>query len=239
MRSMVEGALRRRTTTLPPEKHRAASEASCGNLAQRRISRQGSGNMSAQSQSAERFEYTGINHVALVCRDMAETVAFYEGVLDMPLVKTIGFPGGRRQHFFFDCGNGATLAFMWFPDAPKAAPGIASQHRNVMRDGAATAHASMNHLAIGIPLEKFDPYVERLRGKGIQVHVINHNDAPSADSAEFSEATWVRSMYFRDPSGIALEFAAYTRAFGPDDVGIPPADAEGRPVVATKEPVPA
>src|ERR1700686_3392177 len=96
----------------------------------------------------EPFEYCGVNHVALVCRDMAETVAFYEGVLEMPLVKTIGFPGGRGQHFFFDCGQGATLAFMWFADAPKAAPGIASQHLNVARDGAATAHASMNHLAI-------------------------------------------------------------------------------------------
>jgi len=192
--------------------------------------------MSAPSQSADRFEYTGINHVALVCRDMAETVAFYEGVLEMPLVKTIGFPGGRGQHFFFDCGNGATLAFFWFPNAPPAAPGIASQHRNVARDGAASAHASMNHLAIGIPLEKFDRYVERLRGKGVAVHVINHNDAPVADSAEFSDATWVRSMYFRDPSGIALEFAAFCRAFGEGDVGVAPVDAEGRPV---RETVPA
>ncbi|MGH6996787.1 MAG: VOC family protein, partial [Phenylobacterium sp.] len=28
---------------------------------------------------------TGINHLALVCRDMEETVAFYAGVLGMPL----------------------------------------------------------------------------------------------------------------------------------------------------------
>jgi catechol 2,3-dioxygenase-like lactoylglutathione lyase family enzyme len=194
--------------------------------------------MTARSQGAERFEYTGINHVALVCRDMAETVAFYEGVLEMPLVKTIGFPGGRGQHFFFDCGGGATLAFFWFPGAPAAAPGIASQHRNVARDGAASAHASMNHLAIGIPLEKFDRYAERLRAKGIAMHVINHNDAPAADSAEFSDATWVRSMYFRDPSGIALEFAAFCRAFGERDIGVPPVDAEGRPVDA-REAVPA
>ncbi len=71
------------------------------------------------------FEYTGVNHIALVCKDMAETVDFYEGLLGMPLVKTIGFPGGRGQHFFFDCGKGATLAFMWFADGPPAAPGIA------------------------------------------------------------------------------------------------------------------
>ena len=32
---------------------------------------------------------TGINHMALVCRDMQETVKFYTEVLDMPLVKTV------------------------------------------------------------------------------------------------------------------------------------------------------
>jgi catechol 2,3-dioxygenase-like lactoylglutathione lyase family enzyme len=186
----------------------------------------------------DRFEYTGVNHVALVCRDMAQTVDFYEGLLGMPLVKTIGFPGGRGQHFFFDCGQGATLAFMWFPDAPPAAPGIASQHLNVAKDGATTAHASMNHLAIGIPLEKFDEYAERLRAKGLRVDVINHNDAPTPDSRELSPNTWIRSMYFLDPNGIRLEFAAYTRALGPKDIGIPPVNAEGLAVVA-KEMAPA
>ena len=34
-------------------------------------------------------------------------------------------------------------------------------------------------------------------------------------------------MYFVDPNGIKLEFAAYTRAFGPKDVGVPPVNAEG------------
>jgi catechol 2,3-dioxygenase-like lactoylglutathione lyase family enzyme len=192
----------------------------------------------SDTKPEDRFEYTGVNHVALVCRDMAETVEFYEGVLGMPLVKTIGFPGGRGQHFFFDCGQGATLAFMWFPDAPPAAPGIASQHLNVMKDGATTAHASMNHLAIGIPLEKFDEYAERLRAKGLRVDVINHNDAPVADSRELSPSTWIRSMYFLDPNGIRLEFAAYTRVFGPKDIGIAPVNAEGV-AVTSREMAPA
>jgi catechol 2,3-dioxygenase-like lactoylglutathione lyase family enzyme len=184
------------------------------------------------------FEYCGVNHVALVCKDMAETVAFYEGVLGMRLVKTIGFPGGRGQHFFFDCGRGETLAFMWFKDAPPAAPGIASQHLNVVRDGAVTAHASMNHLAIGIPLEKFDAYAQRLRAKGLRVDVINHNDDPAQDSRELRPGAWIRSMYFTDPNGIKLEFAAYTRALGPQDIGIPPVNAEGVAVTA-KEMAPA
>ena len=67
----------------------------------------------------------GINHVALVCRDMAETVRFYTQVLEMPLVKTVELPDGG-QHFFFDCGGGANVAFFWWKDGPPAAPGVAS-----------------------------------------------------------------------------------------------------------------
>ena len=52
------------------------------------------------------FDIRGVNHLALVCRDMAATVAFYEGILGMPLIKTIELGGGAGQHFFFDCGGG-------------------------------------------------------------------------------------------------------------------------------------
>ena len=70
------------------------------------------------------IELGGINHLALVCRDMARTVEFYEGVLGMPLVKTVELPMGLGQHFFFDCGGGDLLAFFWFPEAPEPVPGV-------------------------------------------------------------------------------------------------------------------
>ena len=78
------------------------------------------------SHSGDRMTFLGVNHVASVCRDMAETVEFYENVLDM----TLGLPG-EGQHDFLHCGGGATLAFKWFKNAPPAAPGIAFQHANV------------------------------------------------------------------------------------------------------------
>jgi catechol 2,3-dioxygenase-like lactoylglutathione lyase family enzyme len=40
----------------------------------------------------EKFEIRGVNHIALVCADMARTVRFYRDVLGMPLVKTIELP---------------------------------------------------------------------------------------------------------------------------------------------------
>ena len=47
------------------------------------------------------FEFSGINHLALVCKDMARTVEFYSNVLGMPLIKTLDLPHGFGQHFFF------------------------------------------------------------------------------------------------------------------------------------------
>ena len=188
--------------------------------------------------AAEPMQYRGVNHVALVCRDMAETVDFYENILEMPLVKTVEFANGRGQHFFFDCGGGDLIAFFWFPNAPPAAPGVASMHEDVRAKGSMTAHASMNHLAISIPIEKFDAYVERLKLKGVQVYVINHDDSPAGGSPDVHEGVWIRSMYFRDPSGIHMELAALTRAFRPDDVAHAPVNAQGKPV-PKKDRVPA
>ncbi len=180
--------------------------------------------------SNERMQYGGVNHVALVANDMAETLEFYENVLEMPLVKTVEFPGGRGQHFFFDCGGGGTIAFFWSPDAPPIAPGVASMHEDVRAKGSMTAVASMNHLAITIPLEKFDDYAARLKAKGIKLYVINHDDSPAGAAAEMHDGVWIRSMYFRDPNGIHMELAAYTRAFRPDDIAHDPVNADGEHV---------
>ena len=75
----------------------------------------------------ERFEIDGVSHLALVCEDMARTVDFYTNVLGFPLIKTVELPANMGQHFFFDIGNGDSLAFFWFRDAPPAAPGARRQ----------------------------------------------------------------------------------------------------------------
>ena len=58
---------------------------------------------------------------------------------------------------------------------------------------------------------------------------MNHDDSPSQVSAELHDGVFVRSMYFFDPDGICLEFAAWTRALGPQDVEHAPMNAEGVP----------
>ena len=168
------------------------------------------------------FELRGVNHLALVCRDMKRTVDFYSGLLGMPLVKTIDLPDGGGQHFFFDIGNGDSLAFFWFPDAPAAAPGIASPERSGL--DLRTAHGSMNHVAFDVSPEKIVEYRDRIKAKGIQVtQVVNHDDSPTQTRPEVDETTFVRSIYFFDPDGILLEFAAWQRDLGDGDVRHAPA----------------
>jgi catechol 2,3-dioxygenase-like lactoylglutathione lyase family enzyme len=165
------------------------------------------------------FELRGVNHLALVCKDMARTVDFYSNTLGMPLTKTIDLPNGMGQHFFFDIGNGDSLAFFWFPNAPEAAPGIASPQANVGEGPITTAHGSMNHVAFDIPVEKIAAYRDKLIAKGVKVtEVVNHDDTPRQVSPTVNESTFVRSIYFFDPDGILLEFAGWTRELGEGDV---------------------
>ena len=100
----------------------------------------------------------GINHIALVCRDMRETSDFYTRVLGMPLVKTVELPGGG-QHFFFDCGGGNLVAFFWWADAPPAAPGVASVEH--FPNKPMTAVGSMNHLAFHMAEDELEAALSR------------------------------------------------------------------------------
>ncbi len=126
----------------------------------------------------EEFDLKGVNHVALVCRDMERTVAFYSGVLGMPLVKTIELPFGGGQHFFFDIGNGDCLAFFWFADAVAPAPGVASAGALPGLPEFLSAIGSMNHLAFDVDPDRFDEYVERLASKGVECSgILNHDDS--------------------------------------------------------------
>ena len=55
------------------------------------------------------FNLQGINHLALVCSDMAQTVNFYTNILGLKLIKTLSLSNGG-QHFFFQLENGDAIA---------------------------------------------------------------------------------------------------------------------------------
>ena len=191
----------------------------------------------AETEDDDRIRWGGVNHLALVCRDMARTVAFYEGLLGMALVKTVELPMGMGQHFFFDCGGGDLLAFFWFPDAPEPVAGISGPRVRPDTGEIISSIGSMNHVAFSVPPERLDEYRERLIAAGIECsETINHDDSKWGVARDVHPGVFVRSVYFFDPDGILLELAATTRSFGPDDVAHAPAVAT--PVRETVEPEP-
>jgi catechol 2,3-dioxygenase-like lactoylglutathione lyase family enzyme len=176
------------------------------------------------------FELQGINHLALTCRDMAKTVDFYTNVLGMPLTKTLDLPFGSGQHFFFDIGNGDSLAFFWFPDSPDKAVGVAAPSALPGQGPLTTAHGAMNHVAFNVPRDKIEEYREKLAARGIDVtEIMNHDNSPTQVSETLTDDVFVRSLYFFDPDGILLEFACWERELGPEDTRVAPATAEDAP----------
>jgi catechol 2,3-dioxygenase-like lactoylglutathione lyase family enzyme len=58
----------------------------------------------------------GVHHVALMCSDVEQTVRFYQDLLEFPLTEMFenrDYTGST--HFFFDIGNGNTLAYFDLP----------------------------------------------------------------------------------------------------------------------------
>ncbi|HMG42879.1 MAG TPA: VOC family protein [Acidimicrobiales bacterium] len=177
------------------------------------------------------FEFRGINHLALVCRDMAETIEFYEGVLGMPLVFTIDLPNDGGQHFFFDAGNETLVAFFWFPNAPEAEPGRVAPALRVDQGDFTSAIGSMNHLALTVPADRFDEKVELLRSRGVDVsEVLNHDFSERQITRRVHDGVWLRSAYFWDPNGMLLELATFTRPFTAADVRHDPRTSTGETV---------
>ena len=58
----------------------------------------------------------GVHHIALISSDVERTVKFYQEVLGFPLIEMFenrDYEGST--HFFFDIGNGNTLAYFDLP----------------------------------------------------------------------------------------------------------------------------
>lgn len=165
------------------------------------------------------MEFRGINHLALVCHDMDQTVKFYRDVLGMPLVKTVALPDGG-QHFFFNCGGGNCVAFFWWPEPIDAAPGVAAPIRPLNMANLKSAVGSMNHVAFHVDEAKLEEYCDKLVEAGVDtfVHVVNHDDSTQGFSPRMHPGVFVRSVYFMDPNGILLELAASTKDFTEEDV---------------------
>ena len=143
-----------------------------------------------ESEATTMPAWSGINHLALITTDMDATVRFYHGVLGARLAATVGTPEFR--HYFFDFGPHCTVAFFEYADLtiePFAKPAGVPDPRA----------AQFDHLALNLPDENaLHDLQQRLTGADCEVtDIIDHGS--------------VRSVYFSDPNGIALEASWWVR----------------------------
>ena len=155
--------------------------------------------------------WRGINHLALETPDMDATVRFYAGVLGMPLVATL--MAGPMRHYFFEMADGNTVAFFEVEGMETfSKPAGAPSDRPIQLD----------HLSFNVADEHaLELLRKRLLSADCEVTgVVDHGI--------------LRSVYFHDPNGIALEASWWVT-----DVTGRPADYADRDVFADPDPVPA
>jgi catechol 2,3-dioxygenase-like lactoylglutathione lyase family enzyme len=168
----------------------------------------------AAAQLAERPlpTWRGVNHLALVTPDMDTTVRFYHGVLGMPLVATL--MAGPMRHYFFKIDEGNTVAFFeWQGMEPFRKPA-----------GWPTQHAlQFDHLSFNLPdRAALLDMQQRLRDAGSEVtEVVDHG--------------MIKSIYFTDPTGIALEASYWDTDATAQPLGNEQTFLDPNPVPAVRE----
>jgi catechol 2,3-dioxygenase-like lactoylglutathione lyase family enzyme len=172
----------------------------------------------AASTSAHEIpmHWRGMNHLALVTPDMDATVRFWHGVLGARLVATIGTPAFR--HYFFEIGPQNTIAFFEYAD----------QHLDLYAKPAGVPYdkaSQFDHLSLNLPDEEA---LLRLRDR------LKSHDCEVTDVIDHG---FIRSIYFSDPFGMALEASWWTLdATGrPADYGDARLFADENPVSSVRE----
>jgi catechol 2,3-dioxygenase-like lactoylglutathione lyase family enzyme len=156
-------------------------------------------------------QWRGINHLALVTPDMDATVRFYAGVLGMPLVTTL--MAGPMRHYFFEIAPGNTVAFFEIDGA------------EAFEKAAGTPvdfPFQLDHLSFNVPDEDALRQLQaRIKAAGSEVtEIVDHGI--------------IKSVYFTDPNGIALEASCWMV----DGTGRP-MDVHDDRLFADPDPVPA
>jgi catechol 2,3-dioxygenase-like lactoylglutathione lyase family enzyme len=145
----------------------------------------------------------GFSHIGLSTLDLDKTREFYENVLGFKPVRcdTIKIKeGGQIRHIFFDTGRDQLIAFM----EPRGIPGVPVEFDAGINRGLGVPSA-FYHFAFEVGTEPaLEEKRKELLAKGVQVSdVVDHD--------------WAKSIYFKDPNGLQLEYCCYTRHFLPED----------------------
>jgi catechol 2,3-dioxygenase-like lactoylglutathione lyase family enzyme len=149
------------------------------------------------------MSHRGFSHIGLSTLDLDKTCDFYENVLGFKPVRCDILKvkeGGRIRHIFFDTGRDQLLAFM----EARGVPGIPADYDAGINRGLGVPNA-FYHFAFEAGSEAaLEGKRDELLAKGLDVtEVVDHG--------------WAKSIYFKDPNGIQLEFCSFVRNLDEDD----------------------
>jgi catechol 2,3-dioxygenase-like lactoylglutathione lyase family enzyme len=145
----------------------------------------------------------GFSHIGLSTLDLDSTRTFYEEMLgfravvaDMLSIRE----GGSLRHVFFDVGRDQLLAFMEARDVP----GVPNDYDPGINRGlgvpAVFYHFAFEAGSEAALVDKRD----QLRSNGVKVSdIVDHG--------------WAKSIYFRDPNGLSLEYCCLMRDLRRED----------------------
>ena len=124
----------------------------------------------------------GVHHVALLSSDVEQTVHFYQDLLEFPLTEMFENRDYRGStHFFFDIGNGNTIAFFDLPGLDLG------PYAEVL--------GGLHHLAISVAPEKWEHLRTKLDAAGIEYQHIG------GSSLYFRDPDGARLELISDPLG--------------------------------------
>jgi catechol 2,3-dioxygenase-like lactoylglutathione lyase family enzyme len=130
----------------------------------------------------------GVHHTARPTWKLRETIEFYRDKLGLPLVHAIsarGWPDGHPDflHFFFDSGNGSTIAFFYYigTERPDYTKPVASHFYGATHTAWQVQDAA-----------DLDKWRQRLEQVGVPLRYETRHEI-------------IESLYFTDPNGYPLE----------------------------------
>mgnify|MGYP000215124735 CR=1 FL=1 len=141
------------------------------------------------SEDGVKLSLNGVDHTARPTWKLNETVEFYRDILGLPLVHAISArgwgPPGHHDflHFFFEAGNGATIAFFYYIGSERPERYVPEEHHFYFA----------THTAWAVETEaELIEWKETLERRGIKV-------------SPYTKHEILESIYFTDPNGYPVE----------------------------------
>jgi catechol 2,3-dioxygenase-like lactoylglutathione lyase family enzyme len=142
----------------------------------------------------------GVHHTARPTWKLAETVHFYRDVMGLKICHAITAKGWGPEdhpdflHFFFDSGNGSTIAFFYYLGSQRPADPVPWDH---------WLYRSVHTAWRVLERSTLMAWKERLESFGYEVMVVRHEI--------------LESIYVTDPNDYMIEISWQMRSLGRND----------------------